>query len=80
LRRFLDVVQLEKGLAVGLVACLVGTGLILVAVNEWRLADFGRLDYAHTMRIVIPGATLVALGVQAVLSSFVISLFAMQRR
>jgi glycosyltransferase involved in cell wall biosynthesis len=80
LRRFLDLVQLEKGVALGLVACLAGTGLLLVAVNEWRLANFGRLDYAHTMREVIPGATLVALGVQAIMSSFVISLLAMQRR
>lgn len=80
LRRFLDLAQLEKGLLVGLVAGLGGLVLLLVALNEWRLAGFGDLDYAHTMRIVIPGATLVALGVQAVLSSFLVSLLAMQRR
>jgi len=79
-RRFLDLVQLEKGLAVGLFACLIGSGLLLAAVNEWRLAGFGSLDYAHTMRRVIPGATLVALGVQTLMSSFVVSLLAMQRR
>jgi hypothetical protein len=80
LRRFLDLAQLEKGLLAGLVAGLGGLVLLLVAVNEWRLAGFGDLDYAHTMRIVIPGATLVALGVQAALSSFLVSLLAMQRR
>jgi hypothetical protein len=80
LRRFLDLAQLEKGLLAGLLACLVGFGLLAWAVNEWRLADFGNLDYAHTMRIVIPGATLVALGVQVALSSFLVSLLAMERR
>jgi glycosyltransferase involved in cell wall biosynthesis len=80
LRRFLDLAQLEKGLLAALLACLVGAVLLLVAVNEWRLAGFGRLDYARTMRWVIPGATLVAIGVQAVLSSFLVSLLAMQRR
>jgi glycosyltransferase involved in cell wall biosynthesis len=80
LRRFLEMAQLEKGLLAGLLACLVGFTLLLLAVNEWRRAGFGNLDYAHTMRLVIPGATLVALGVQVALSSFLVSLLAMQRR
>ncbi len=57
-----------------------GSALLLAAVNDWRLAGFGRLDYAHTMRWVIPGATLVAIGVQTALASFLVSLLAMQRR
>ncbi len=80
LRRFLDLAQLEKGLLVGLVGCALGAALLLAAVNEWRLAGFGPLDYAYTMRRVIPGATLVAVGVQIALSSFLVSLLAMQRR
>lgn len=80
LRSFIDLIQLEMGLLIGLLGVLFGALLLLVAVNDWRLAGFGRLDYAHTMRWVIPGATLVALGVQAAMSSFLISLLAMQRR
>lgn len=80
LRRLLDLVQLETGLLFATASCLLGSGLLLAAVNEWRLAGFGRLDYAHTMRWVIPGATLVAIGVQAALASFLVSLLAMQRR
>jgi len=80
LRRFLEFVQLEKGLLLGLLGCVIGAALLLTAVNEWRLTGFGRLDYAHTMRWVIPGATLVALGVQTAMSSFLVSLLAMQRR
>jgi hypothetical protein len=80
LRRFLELVQLETGLLLGLLACAIGAALLLLAVNEWRLTGFGRLDYAHTMRRVIPGATLVSLGVQTAMSSFLVSLLAMQRR
>jgi len=80
LRRFVDAFQLEAGLLAGVAGCLLGTILLLVAVNEWRLAGFGPLDYAHTMRRVIPGATLVVLGVQSALFGFLTSLLAMRRR
>jgi glycosyltransferase involved in cell wall biosynthesis len=80
LRRLLDVVQLETGLLFALGSCILGSALLLAAINDWRLTGFGRLDYAHTMRWVIPGATLVAIGVQGALASFLVSLLAMQRR
>lgn len=80
LLRFYKVMNLERGLVIAGLAMLVGLGLLLAAINQWRLADFGRLDYARTMRLVIPGATLLALGFQTVLSSFLISMLGMKRR
>jgi glycosyltransferase involved in cell wall biosynthesis len=80
LSRALEMVHLEKGLLVGGVLALVGAVLLVTAVNEWRLVGFGPLDYGRTMRVVIPGATLVAVGVQVGLASFLVSLLAMQRR
>jgi hypothetical protein len=80
LQRFMELAQLEKGLAFGLLACTAGGLLLLGAVNQWRLVGFGDLDYARTMRWVIPGATLFMLGVQALLSSFTVSLLSLQRR
>jgi hypothetical protein len=38
------------------------------------------LDYARTMRLVVPGATLVALGFQTVFSSFFVSILGMRRK
>jgi hypothetical protein len=78
--RFFELVNLEKGLIASGVAILVGLILLGVAVQEWRLTDFGRLDYAKTMRVVVPGVTLVALGFQTVLSSFFVSLLGMRRK
>jgi glycosyltransferase involved in cell wall biosynthesis len=78
--RFFKVIYLERGLAIGVVAFLAGLILLGVAVLQWKAAHFGRLDYAVTMRWVIPGATLTALGFQTVLSSFFVSILGMKRR
>ena len=79
LERFFEVMNLEKGLVAAAVAILVGGALLLAAVRQWWLVDFGRLDYAYTMRFVVPGATLVTLGVQTAFSSFFISIIGMRR-
>jgi hypothetical protein len=50
-----------------------------MAVNEWRLVHFGDLDYRRTMRWVIPGATLTALGFQTVLGSFLLGIMTIGR-
>jgi glycosyltransferase involved in cell wall biosynthesis len=77
---FFEVVNLEKGLIFSLIVLLIGLTLLLVAVNQWRLTDFGLLDYSKTMRLVIPGATLTALGFQTILSSFFASILGLRRR
>ena len=77
---FFELVNLEKGLIVASALLLAGLVLLLEAVNQWRLTGFGRLDYAMTMRFVIPGATLTALGFQTILSSFFVSILGMRRR
>ena len=59
---------------------MAGAALLGAAVGKGRLADFGRLDYASTMRLVVPGATLTALGFQTVLSSFFTSILGLRRR
>jgi glycosyltransferase involved in cell wall biosynthesis len=78
--RFFKVIYLERGLAIGVLAFLAGLILLGAAVLQWKAAHFGRLDYAVTMRWVIPGATLTALGFQTVLSSFFVSILGMKRR
>jgi len=78
--RFFKVIYLERGLAIGALACVAGLILLGAAVLQWKAANFGRLDYAVTMRWVIPGATLAALGFQTVLSSFFVSILGMTHR
>jgi hypothetical protein len=80
MRTFFRLVNLEKGLSASLLILFIGLGLLAAAVNQWRLADFGMLSYASTMRIVIPGAGLTAIAFQAMLSSFFVSILGMRKR
>jgi glycosyltransferase involved in cell wall biosynthesis len=78
--KFFKFATLEKGLILGLVCVGCGLALILAAVGEWRSLHFGQLDYAHTLRRVIPGVTLTTLGLQNIFPSFMVSIIGMRRR
>jgi glycosyltransferase involved in cell wall biosynthesis len=67
-------VTLERALALSLTVLGAGAILLVAAVNEWRLTGFGDLNYAHTMRVVVPGVTLAALGFQGLLAAFVLAI------
>lgn len=71
---------LERGLLLGLITMVAGWCLLLLAVGQWHRHHFGRLDYAQTMRLVVPGVTFTVLGFQTVLSSFFVSILGMKRR
>jgi hypothetical protein len=78
--RFFDIINLERGIVVSILAMIAGITLLVLAFFQWRAVEFGNLDYARTMRLVIPGATLTALGFQTLLSSFFVSILGMHRR
>lgn len=80
LDRFFKAFTLEKGLALGAAATVFGVLFLLAAVNAWRAVGFGPLDYAHTMRMVIPAVTLMALGIQSIFGSFMISILGLRRQ
>ncbi len=80
LKRFFKIMYLERGLILAGVGMLLGVGLLLAAVSQWWQASFGPLDYERTMRLVIPGSMLTALGFQTVLFSFFASILGMRRK
>ncbi len=80
LTRLFKLVPLERVLLLGAGALVIGVALLLASIYQWRATDFGQLDYAYTMRWVIPGVTLTALGFQTILSGFFISILGMRRR
>jgi hypothetical protein len=79
LKRLENSFTVERGLAIAALAIAAGLILLLLALNEWRVHDFGRLNYATTMRLVVPGVTLTVLGVQTMFSSFFLSLLSLGR-
>ena len=78
--RAFKIINLERGLLASVIASAAGVGLLVAAILQWRAVGYGPLDYGRTMRFVIPGATLTALGFQTFLSSFFISILGMTRR
>jgi glycosyltransferase involved in cell wall biosynthesis len=72
--------RLEIGLVAGLVLVAGGLGLSFYALATWNRAGFGELDYPDTLRIVIPGAMLIACGMQTVLSALFLSVLGLRRR
>jgi glycosyltransferase involved in cell wall biosynthesis len=72
--RLFRFVTLETGLLVGGAVFAAGLGLSIYAVWRWGQVDFGSLDHSGMLRLVIPGAGFMALGVQAMLLSFFLSI------
>lgn len=80
LERAFQIINLERGLVIAALTMVAGIALLAVAIGQWVAVDFGHLDYARTMRWVIPGVTLTTLGFQAILSGFFLSILGMRRR
>jgi glycosyltransferase involved in cell wall biosynthesis len=80
LDRLFRYITLEVGLAIGTVLTIMGLGASVYAVGAWAGRNFGLLDYSFTMRIVIPAALCMTLGVQTILSSFFLSVLGLRRR
>jgi len=80
LDRLFRYINLELGLLVGTILAIGGFGVSVYAVRVWSAHNFGPLDMSHTLRIVIPAALSLTLGVQAIFSSFFLSVLGMRRR
>ena len=73
-------VTLETGLIAGALLLVAGLAGSVLAVGIWESRSLGRLDYADTLRIVIPACTLLMLGAQTILASFFLSILGLKRR
>jgi hypothetical protein len=80
LERAFRIVTLETGLLVGTLLAAVGALLVGHVVGAWSSEQYRTLDYSRTMRWMIPGVLLLVLGVQAILSSFFLSILGLKRR
>ena len=79
LNRLFKYLNLETGLITGCVLLLLGTAASVYAFGIWGQHDFGSLNPTQTMPIVIPGVTCLALGIQAIFSSFFLSILGLKR-
>jgi glycosyltransferase involved in cell wall biosynthesis len=80
MERLFRVVTLEVGLAVGLILFLSGLGLSIYTIAFWSGKSFGALSTSSTIRLVVPAATFMILGLETVLASFFLSILGINRR
>jgi glycosyltransferase involved in cell wall biosynthesis len=80
LDRMFRYITLEVGLLSGAVLAVAGLGTSAYALRFWETQHFGPLDMSRTFRLVIPAALSLTLGVQAIFSSFFLSVLGMRRK
>ena len=78
--RFYRIFTLERGLALGALAILLGLAGAGWALWIWARTDFGHLNYARMMRVAIPSTLFMVLGFQTVFSSFFGSVLGMGKK
>ncbi len=71
---------LERTLWLSTWLVLSGIGIVSWKSLSWASAGFGPLDYAETMRWIIPAAGAIALGFQFAFGGFMLSILRMARR
>ncbi|MEO0012002.1 MAG: hypothetical protein RLZZ535_391 [Cyanobacteriota bacterium] len=79
LNKLFDYLNLETGLIAGTVLLAIGMAASIYAFGIWGQHDYGSLNPTETMPIVIPGVTCLALGIQAIFSSFFLSILGLKR-
>ncbi|MBM3692171.1 MAG: glycosyltransferase family 2 protein [Actinobacteria bacterium] len=80
LERAFRVVTLERGLVLGVLALVAGLAVAVYSLVNWGSNDFGALDTRDAIRVAVPAATLIVLGVQTVMASFFLSVLGLARR
>jgi glycosyltransferase involved in cell wall biosynthesis len=73
-------VTLETGLLTGVILLLLGSGTMLYSVEVWHQAGFGALSASRSLRITLPAAASLMLGVEVIFASFFLSLLGMKNR
>jgi len=76
----LRTITLEAGLILGVLLLLAGVGTGIYAVMQWHAAGFGAVAATHMLRLTLPSACALMLGVEAIFASFFLGLLQIHRR
>ena len=80
MQKAFKVLNLERGLIIGLVMLVIGVGLAVYGFIHWGSSDFGALNARDAIRLAVPSATLSVLGVETIMGSFFLSVLGLSRR
>jgi hypothetical protein len=76
-RFFVRNISLEWGLIAGFTVFLAGFGSAIYALFFWGRRGFGDLVTEHIARLVVPSSVAMSLGIEIILSSFLMSTLAL---
>ena len=68
----------ERALMVGGGLLILGLGLGIVALGDWRDVGFGNLSPSSTFRLIIPSTTALVIAFQTIYSAFFVSILGIQ--
>jgi len=80
MRRFTSLLNVEVGMAAGVLMLLAGLAGSAYSLGLWRLAAFGALNPEVSLRVVAPSATAMIVGLQLVFSSFFLGVLGLRRQ
>lgn len=72
--------SLEKGIIIASLMMILGLTSSIGALAYWSINSFGSIDPTFSMRLVIPGTVLFAMGFQILLSSFFLGILQTKRK
>jgi glycosyltransferase involved in cell wall biosynthesis len=73
-QRVLEKLSLERGLMLGALIGLAGLAGLIFSLLYWHGQSFHRLDYEHSLRLMIPSVTALIVSSQVVLGTFFLSI------
>lgn len=80
MQKAFKVLNLERGLIIGLLMLVLGVGLAIYGFIHWGSVDFGALNARDAIRLAVPAATLSVLGFETIMGSFFLSVLGLSRR
>jgi len=78
--KVLHTISLEAGLMLGVLLLLAGLGTGIYAVVQWHTAGFGAVTATRMLRLTLPSASALMLGVEAIFASFFLGLLQIHHR
>jgi glycosyltransferase involved in cell wall biosynthesis len=72
--RLLEKLSLERGLILGALIGLAGLAGLIFSVLYWQGQGFHKLNYEHSLRLMIPSVTALMVSCQVILGTFFLSI------
>lgn len=79
MQRGLKIFSLETGTILGLVLVIVGIACSVASLRFWHLTGFGLLNADRMLRITLPSAVLIILGIEIVMASWLLGVLSIPR-